>query len=781
MKKTGLILCVVLMSGYLFAQCGMTGIWYSTWYVQNGRYLWHAGHGNGSTRQMLGDVNGDGKDDAVVFFSDGTWYVSISNGTTFNNYSKWHSGHGQGSSAQMLGDVNGDGKVDAVVYFSTGDWYVAYSDGTKFGFYSIWKTGHGSGSKTQMLGDVNGDGKADAVAFFDTSGFMGKWYVALSDGSASCWHEGHGSGSKSQMVGDINNDGKADAIAYFDVSDMQGYWYGALSDGSKFGNYSLWKAGHGSGSAKQMIADVNGDKKCDAIAYFSSGDWYVAYSTGSTFNDYFQWKTGMGSDATTVFSADPKGEGKVAAIAFTNGVWNVLPSGYGRPLLLNLWDAWDIKSVPYSRGTYQQYDSGDSIVIREHLAEISAAQIDYLLMDETNNLYVEGGIIFNRAIAVAKEIKKWNENLVNRPMRYVFAIGGIQFSGNPQTIEDEAKEVWNNVINREGTGGLDTYLLQDGKPLLVCYYGVESYRQAWYNIAHPWSDKFTVRWCNGTNSNTPDLYGWGIPNGAINSTFLMEVMPGWNNHKGSFVSRTYSAVEGDFYRKLCWDRVLSKKPEQIIINSYNEYAEETALAKTNTSNLVTPSEKWSSPSMYWDMTVSYVAQYKAAKSCTPPSPAFNVDKTHSEVPTNFTFINETANAVNYQWDFGDDTYSIEPNPIHYYAANGTYTVKLKATGTGNPVVMEKTNYITVGPTVDIVFACTDRIFINPNVVTDELYINSTFTIEKVVVYDSQGKFIREYKMSGNAVTLFVTDLESGTYVAQVFGQSEKALAKFVKK
>jgi len=45
-----------------------------------------------------------------------------------------------------------------------------------------------------------------------------------------------------------------------------------------------------------------------------------------------------------------------------------------------------------------------------------------------------------------------------------------------------------------------------------------------------------------------------------------------------------------------------------------------------------------------------------------------------------TFTNGSANADTYLWDFGDGITSTLDNPVHTYAANGTYTVTLSATG-----------------------------------------------------------------------------------------------------
>ncbi len=771
MKKTVLLLGCVLGILPMFAQNGLTGIWYSTWYVRNGAYLWHRGHGGGSSNQFLGDVNGDGKDDAVVFFSGGDWYVALSNGDGFNNYNQWTSGHGSGSENQFLGDVDGDGLDDAIIY-NDGSWYVALSYGNGFGGYSQWRSGHGGGSANQFIADVNDDGKADAIAYFSGGGLAGNWYVALSEGNKfggySLWIDGHGSGSSNQFMADVNGDGRADAIVVFVTGGLAGNWYVALSNGNSFNGYSQWTSGHGSGSTLQTMGDCNNDGKADAVIYTSDGSWYVAHSTGSSFGGYSKWKEEHNkynvAESIMIGNLDGKTDGW--AIAYHNGVWHALPPNVDMPFYQNLWDFWDIYFLPYHNGKYQQYDSGDSIAIREHLQEISEAKIDYLLMDETNNLYVNRGVIFDRAIAVAKEIKKWNENPENRPMRYAFVCGGIQFSGNPTMIEYEAEQVWKNVINREGTGGLDTYLIQDGKPLLVFYYGEESYRQAWRNLDdHTWSDKFTIRWCNGSTTSEKDLYGWGLPNGSVYSSFLMSVMPGWYNHKGRFVSRE----NGSFYTTYCWNRVMSQMPEQVVINSYNEYAEETAVATANTDYLIDGSEEWAQPDMYWNTTVEYVAKYKKQKNCAVPTVDFSADKTHSDIPANFTFTSQVTDGINYQWDFGDGTYSIEPNPTHYYAQNGKYTVTLHVTGTGNTTSKVKEEYISVGSILaEITNVEEDDIAIH--LIDRTLIIDSKQVVERVTLYDVMGRIVGVYTPIHNVVELHT--LQVGVYVAVVNGKAQ---------
>jgi hypothetical protein len=86
---------------------------------------------------LLGDVNGDGKADAIIYYS-GEWWVSLSDGKGFQAYKKWVEGHGVGSISQILSDVNGDGCLDALVGFYD-EWWVSTSNKSGFNAYQSWK------------------------------------------------------------------------------------------------------------------------------------------------------------------------------------------------------------------------------------------------------------------------------------------------------------------------------------------------------------------------------------------------------------------------------------------------------------------------------------------------------------------------------------------------------------------------------------------------------------------------------------------------------------------
>lgn len=63
------------------------------------------------------------------------------------------------------------------------------------------------------------------------------------------------------------------------------------------------------------------------------------------------------------------------------------------------------------------------------------------------------------------------------------------------------------------------------------------------------------------------------------------------------------------------------------------------------------------------------------------NPNFTANSTnYCTLPATISFSNTTSNGVSYTWYFGDNTTSTATNVVHTYSANGTYTVKLKATG-----------------------------------------------------------------------------------------------------
>ena len=105
--------------------------------------------------------------------------------------------------------------------------------------------------------------------------------------------------------------------------------------------------------------------------------------------------------------------------------------------------------------------------------------------------------------------------------------------------------------------------------------------------------------------------------------------------------------------------------------------------------------------------------YKDQGAATPIDPGANVlrlryrgfanfaaSATNGPAPLSVSFSNlsDVPGATSWFWEFGDGTTSTAQNPNHVYGLNGTYDVRLTATGMNGVVVAEKSGHVVVGPT-----------------------------------------------------------------------------------
>lgn len=77
-----------------------------------------------------------------------------------------------------------------------------------------------------------------------------------------------------------------------------------------------------------------------------------------------------------------------------------------------------------------------------------------------------------------------------------------------------------------------------------------------------------------------------------------------------------------------------------------------------------------------------------------PEAQFSVDTLEPEVGQEVFFNNESHNAVDFEWDFGDGFISNDPNPVHIYTGTGKFDVILKV-WSSNGVSDEATITISV--------------------------------------------------------------------------------------
>lgn len=233
---------------------------------------------------LMGDFNGDGKDDLAVFTRGtvGDVYVHLGKAdSTFEGPVRWHDYFCLGSEVPVVADFNGDGRDDIATFTrgATADVYGALSTGFIFsGTGLLWHADFCPGDAVPAAGDADGDGRADLIAFLRSTqpgDAVGDVMVArrTADGGFTAsekWHDFFGIGNEPPLVADFNADGGADLLTF--AGDFR--VYGALSRSFDFTGtgFQVHPEFRGDGGAPPAPADTaylagrfNGDLNTDII------------------------------------------------------------------------------------------------------------------------------------------------------------------------------------------------------------------------------------------------------------------------------------------------------------------------------------------------------------------------------------------------------------------------------------------------------------------------------------------------------------------------------------
>ena len=93
----------------------------------------------------------------------------------------------------------------------------------------------------------------------------------------------------------------------------------------------------------------------------------------------------------------------------------------------------------------------------------------------------------------------------------------------------------------------------------------------------------------------------------------------------------------------------------------------------------------------------------------PPTADFSVASATGSAPFQADFSDlSTENPAAWDWSFGDGGSSTDQDPVHIYAADGTYTVSLTARSASGSDTVVRTDYITVpepGALLQLGFGC----------------------------------------------------------------------------
>lgn len=221
------------------------------------------------------------------------------------------------------------------------------------------------------------------------------------------------------------------------------------------------------------------------------------------------------------------------------------------------------------------YTVGDDFTISAHFASMKGAGIDYVIFDHTNGIGNDAGTIEQNARSVVATNAKLG---VGAQLKISVAIGhGLWGAKSIEAHKAEADHIWKNYVEDPH------YQKINGKPLLVVYNSIESDKDC---FGCNWDDpRFSVRRAGGMiDGSNPVLkkyanegiWGWVMKDPLIASPEAITVMPGWDTKHLGRGTTPIDRANGNYYMKQ-WLFAIKNNPRNIIIASWNDWAEETSI------------------------------------------------------------------------------------------------------------------------------------------------------------------------------------------------------------
>lgn len=235
----------------------------------------------GKMSVAVGDFNADSHVDLVTSADDGNSFgvVQVLLGNGQGGFAA-AAPYTMSSPAESLavGDINGDGKLDAMALLNSGWTLLGKGDGTfvQPDPWYLYELDNTPGARQLALGDYTGDGTHDVVFVGETISVHRGIGDGLFDDPID--HTGHGSRQTAVATGDFNGDGRLDAVTSNadtgTLSEMLGNGDGTLAATSP--------CAVGLSPAAVAVGDFNGDGRLDAVtANAGSGTVSVLLNSGT--------------------------------------------------------------------------------------------------------------------------------------------------------------------------------------------------------------------------------------------------------------------------------------------------------------------------------------------------------------------------------------------------------------------------------------------------------------------------------------------------------------------
>lgn len=165
---------------------------------------------------------------------------------------------------------------------------------------------------------------------------------------------------------------------------------------------------------------------------------------------------------------------------------------------------------------------------------------------------------------------------------------------------------------------------------------------------------------------------------------------------------------------------------------------------------------------------------------TPPVADFEADNTNigENFVIHFTDLS-TNTPTSWEWTFegGEPAASTEQNPSVTYNIAGSFDVSLSVTNEFGNDYMMKNDYITVYLSINDFDKETLEIF--PVPANDVINIKANSSINKIEIYDLNGKIMNVVAPNENNIGINVSDLPNGTYLFKIYQSEVMKTAKVI--